>query len=704
MLISVRSWFFRLYKRVFIRATLYGVCGLFVFSLVLVGIDYYTQLDKIGDRLARTAYDRAMFVTNIAAREIEHKNYGEVERLLNAIAGDKYIIAAKAYSRFGQEFASDFTSKEPSSAEKFNENALVAAQQRQPQYRETAATIEYILPVFHGGDAVGSVLVRISKHEMAGVLRASIYQVALVLGLLLLAFVPVLAFLMYRATAGVSRVTQAANEAAAGFLDCNLETDAPGEVGELQSAFRDMMVKLRENIVRIEELAYTDAITGLPNRAKLDNLALTHIDLKPNGKGSVIYIGLDRFKLINDLHGHAVGDKLLRLISHRLARIIEEMAGPMTSRPPCVARFSGDEFVVLLPGLSDPQALDSLVKIVVARLGGSHRIGRLSLSITISAGVARYPEHGRTSEEVLRNANMAMYEAKAAGRGRSVIYNDRIRERMTEREQIRNRLQTALKERSLSVHYQPKVDISSGKIVGSEALLRWNDAELGIVPPCKFIPVAEECGLIVPIGEFVLASALKDMKQLNDRNADVSIAVNVAPAQLQSPGFSERVLGIIAESGFSTDKLELEVTESSLVDYSQTLLDRIMPIKKEGVRFAIDDFGTGYSSLHSLASMPFDTLKIDRSFIMDIDDSEDRRTIVELILSLARQLHLSTVSEGVETQLQMDYINLWGGTLGQGYLWSPAVPFSDFSRMVLEETSGHIGQAAVAEFSRKAAS
>lgn len=687
MLQIIRFWSHEIFKRVFVRATLYGVFGLLAFSLVLIGIDYYTQMDKIGERLARTAHDKALFITNTAARDIESKNYGELERVLNAVAGDRYIIAAKVYTRFGQEFASDFTSATSSSETGFNEDALNAAQLGQSQFRETANTLEYVLPAFRGGEAVGSVLVRISKHEMAGILREKIFQVAVVFGLLLLAFVPVLALMMYRATSGVSRVTQAANEAAAGYLDCKMPTDAPGEVGELQTAFRDMMVNLRQNIVKIEQLAYTDRITGLPNRAKLDNSALTQIDLRPNSAGSVLYIGLDRFKLINDLHGHAVGDQLLRLISKRLAQLVEQMAGPLTSKAPCVARFSGDEFVVLLPGLTDAAALERLSDAVVDRLGGAHRIGNLSLSVTVSVGVACWPEHGKTSEAVLRNANMAMYEAKAEGRAQSVTYNDKIRERMTEREQIRHRLEGALTNRSLSVHYQPKVDLATGKIAGSEALLRWTDDELGSVPPYKFIPVAEESGMIGPIGEFVLETALRDMKAINNRGADVSVAVNVAPVQLQSPDFCDRTLGIIKESGFSTSRLELEVTESSLVDYSQTLLDQIMPIKKEGVKFAIDDFGTGYSSLHSLASMPFDTLKIDRSFIMDIDNSEDRRTIVELILMLARQLNLNTVSEGVETQLQMDYINLWGGTLGQGYLWSPAVPFSDFSKMVFEEAA-----------------
>ncbi len=685
MLQFIRFWTRQILRRVFVRATLFGVCGLLAFSLVLIGIDYYAQTSKIGDRLARTAHDNALLITNTAARDIENKNYGELERILNAVAGDRYIVAAKVYSRFGREFASDFTSAVPSSEVDFNEDALVAAQEGRSIRKETSETIEYVLPAFRGGEAVGSVLVRISKHEMAGILREKIFQVTIVFGLLLLAFVPVLALLMYRATAGVSRVTEAANEAAAGYLDCNMKSDAPGEVGELQTAFREMVNNLRQNIQKIEHLAYTDRITGLPNRAKLDNVALSMIDLRPDSSGGVLYIGLDRFKLINDMHGHAAGDALLKRISRRLAQFVDQMAGPMTSRSPCAARFSGDEFVVLLPGLADPDALERLSEAVVEHLGGALRVGSLSLSVTVSVGVARWPDHGKTAEEVLRNANMAMYEAKAGGRARSVTYNDRIRARMTERERIRHRLEDALASRSLSVHYQPKVDLASGRIAGSEALLRWSDDELGQVPPSKFIPVAEESGMIGPIGEFVLETALNDMKAIAGRGADVSVAVNVAPAQLQSSDFCDRTLGILKDSGFPLDKLELEVTESSLVNYSQNLLDQIMPIKNKGVKFAIDDFGTGYSSLHSLASMPFDTLKIDRSFITEIGNSEDRRTIVELILMMARQLNMNTVSEGVETRLQMEYIHMWGGTLGQGFLWSPAVPYAAFSEMVFEE-------------------
>jgi|GEM_PF-351178 len=672
-------------KRVFVRSTVYAVCGILGFSFFFIGISYYSQVSEITDRLERTAQEKAQFVANISAREIEEKNYGEMERLLNAVAGDRYVTAAKAYSRFGQEFASDVASAAPTSEVQFNIDALNAAQGGDDFLKETADTIEYILPVFRNKVAVGSVLVRVSKEEMSGILQEALWQVVALLAVLVFAFIPALGWLMHKATAGISAVTQAAGEATEGFLDCGLETNAPGEVGELQSAFQNMLQKLRSNIVEIERLAYTDNTTGLANRARLDKLALIMIDQKANASGAVLYIGLDRFKLINDMHGHRVGDDVLREVAKRLVRLLDKVAYAHTNKTPEVARFSGDEFVGILPGLTDHNQLAEVSATVLKLLSQPIQVGPLSLSVSASAGLATYPDQGACAEEVLKNANLAMYQAKAEHRGHAVAYSVSLRAQANEREVIADRLRLAVDNGDLEVYYQPKVTPADGRIVGSEALLRWKDEMLGHVSPVKFIPVAEERGLITRIGELVLHQALSDTQQLHDENCPMSVAVNVSPAQLQSANFTDKTLGIISESGVPLDKLELEITESSLMDYSETVLGRIKPIRDEGVNFAIDDFGTGYSCLSSLADMPFDTLKIDRAFIRDIADCEDRRTIVELILIMAQQLKLNTVAEGIETTLQKDYLKVWGGTLGQGYLWSPAVAFQDYRKMVLAQ-------------------
>ncbi len=613
-----------------------------------------------------------------------------MERLLNAVAKDDYVTAAKAYSRFGQEFASDFMSAAPTSEVQFNEHALNAALTGEDHLEETAGSIDYVLPVFRNGTAVGSVLVRVSKAEIAEIFYKTLWQVLALLSVVAFAFIPALGWLMYKATAGISDVTQAAKEATEGYLDCDLETDAPGEVGDLQAAFQHMLQTQRSNIVEIERLAYTDIITGLANRAQLDKLAATMIDHKPGAEGAVLYVGFDRFKLINDMHGHRVGDEVMRQLAARLARLLDKVAHPLTDNAPALARFSGDEFVAILPGLTDPEQLTEVSGTVLKLLSRPVEVGSVSVSVSASAGFVTYPEQAATAEEVMKNANLAMYQAKSASRGRAVSYSEALRTQANERELIADRLRHAVDTDGLDVFYQPKVIPENGKIVGSEALLRWNDEVLGHVSPAKFIPIAEERGLIASIGRFVLKKALEDTRCLHEEGLRTSVAVNVSPAQFQDENFIEATIGTISESGVGTDKVELEITESSLMDYSDTVLDRIRPIREKGVKFAIDDFGTGYSCLSSLANMPFDTLKIDRSFIMDIATCADRRTIVELIFLMAHQLNLDTVTEGIETQLQKDYLKAWGGTLGQGYLWSPAVEFPEYRAMILAQSVGAI--------------
>ena len=677
-------------RRVFVRSTLYAVCGILGFSFFFIGISYYSQVSGITERLERDARQKAEFVANISAREIENKNYGEMERLLNAVAKDDHVTAAKAYSRFGQEFASDFMSAAPTSEVQFNEYAFNAAQNGAANLLETDGSIDYVLPVFRNGVAVGSVLVRVSKGEIAGIFYNTLWQVVALLGVVAFAFIPALGWLMYKATAGISEVTQAAKEATEGYLDCNLATDAPGEVGDLQGAFRHLLETQRSNIVEIERLAYTDMITGLANRAKLDKLAATMIDHKPGAEGAVLYVGFDRFKLINDMHGHRVGDEVMRQLAARLGRLLDKVAHPHTKNAPALARFSGDEFVAILPGLTDPDQLTEVSETVLRLLSRPVQIGSMSLSVSASAGFVTYPEQGDTAEEVMKNANLAMYQAKSASRGRAVSYSETLRTQANERELIADRLRHAVDTGGLEVFYQPKVIPENGRIVGSEALLRWNDEVLGHVSPAKFIPIAEERGLIAPIGRFVLQRALYDTKHLHSEGLETSVAVNVSPAQFQEETFIEETIGTVSESGVSTEKVELEITESSLMDYSDTVLDRIRPIREQGVKFAIDDFGTGYSCLSSLANMPFDTLKIDRSFIMDIATCADRRTIVELIFLMAHQLNLETVAEGIETPLQKDYLKAWGGTLGQGFLWSPAVAFPEYRAMILAQSVGAV--------------
>lgn len=541
------------------------------------------------------------------------------------------------------------------------------------------------------GNVVGAVSVLLSKAELLGLRTAVIMQFSLIILAMCVLFLPLAAYLMYRSTRGISQLTQFANEAAQGFLDPNIPTDTPGEVGELQTAFRTMVTNWGKSIQKVEYMANVDAVTGLPNRLKFENTATQMIDFNPKASGGLLFLDLDRFKAINDAFGHVTGDLLLKHVGARISETVAEFEAANGKLKPFLARFSGDEFTLLLPGLDDRQQLTSLSELLLERIARPFKIDHLSLRIRASIGVAVYPEDGKTASEVLRSADMAMFRAKQEGRDQLVMFNHAIRQQALERDRIEHSLRSAEENGELEVYYQPKIDMVSGRWAGAEALLRWTHPELGRVSPVKFVPIAEECGMMGSIGEFVLRRSLADMKSLIDEGNDLTVAVNVAPVQLRSPYFTDRTLGILGESGYPLERLELEITESGIMESPRYVGRQIAPIREEGVRFAIDDFGTGYSSLSNLATMPFDTLKIDRSFVMSMSESEDRRVIVQLILTMARQLRMKTVAEGIETQTQLEALKEWGASFGQGYFWSMPVPFPEFSRMVREQNAGAQG-------------
>lgn len=674
------------FQRVFVRATVYSVLGMLAFTLTLIFVNYYSQASKIETRLESFARDKADTIAASVALDIPWLRSKRVETILNTIAADP-VIAAKAYTLAGREFASDWKTFNAPSAITIEPLAVRAAETGVAQIKNAEQSMVYVAPAISNGRVVGSVLIRVSKRELHALLKEFEIQSAVTLLLVFAVFVPVIAVLMHRATAGLSEIAETAKVASEGFLDLdvNLSRLAPGEVGQLQTVFKKLMTTTRQSVAEIRRHVFTDRITGLPNRTQLEKALADRVGGKKGADGVVFYIGLDRFKLINDMHGYRVGDMVLTHLAERLSEITGACAERYAAADPFVSRFSGDEFVVILSGAFSDDQIAEISDELVEKMGRSFRIEQHLFTISVSIGVVQFANREQTSTEVLQNANLAMYRAKSAGRGRPVFYTPALRAEVVEKEFLESRLSHALENNSLEVHYQPKVDILTEKISGAEALLRWNDPELGSVSPLKFIPAAEETGLIVPIGEFVLQKALEDIGATRELGFDISVAVNVSPLQLQSPSFTDRMLGIIGESGFPTQKLELEITESSLVDYTQAIIDKITPIRNEGVKFAIDDFGTGYSCLNSLTNLPFNTLKIDRSFIRDLATNEDRRKITELILLMARQLNMETVSEGIETELQADYIKVWGGRYGQGFLWSKPMPIAEFRELLARE-------------------
>ncbi len=449
------------------------------------------------------------------------------------------------------------------------------------------------------------------------------------------------------------------------------------ELGTLVENFNEMLnqiqvrdADLQEKQKRLNYLAHHDPLTGLANRLLFDDRlqhALANARRKSN-KVALLFIDLDRFKNINDSLGHKTGDVILQAVADRLASAIR--AGDT------LARLGGDEFVVVSEQAVDYQGITMLAQKVQQILVPPVQVGSQELFVSGSIGVSVFPEDGECVESLMQCADVAMYQAKELGRNNYQFFTSGMTERAQESLLMENKLRKALDNRELLIHYQPQVDMASGAIIGMEALLRWQHPVMGLVSPGKFIPLAEETGLILPIGKWVLQEACNQaMLWQKAGYPDWTMAVNISPKQFWQADLLDTIEEVLAKTGFDPALLELEITESAIMQDAEKAIDAMYRIRERGIKLAIDDFGTGYSSLSCLRRFPLSKLKIDRSFTNDILHSDDRGAIAEGIMALARTLKLDVIAEGVEEAAQMEFLLAKGCTEGQGfYLGRPMPP------------------------------
>jgi diguanylate cyclase (GGDEF)-like protein/PAS domain S-box-containing protein len=438
-------------------------------------------------------------------------------------------------------------------------------------------------------------------------------------------------------------------------------------IGRVYS-FRDITEKL-EARERIQVLSYTDALTGLPNRRLLADrvevaLAMARRDNTPF---ALLFLNLDRFKHINETLGHTFGDRVLLEVAERIKG--------STRQVDAVARLGGDEFVILAHQ-ADENGAEAAAWRVMEALKRPFNGGDLSFTVTASIGIAMQPNDGSSFDELMRRAESAMREVKHAGRAAFRFHRPRPAQadaRSRSRMHLDHAMRQALAQGRFRLHYQPQVAIGNGTIVGAEALIRWRDPELGEISPGEFIPVAEETGFIVPIGEWVLRQAVKQAAAWQAAGMPTIVSVNVSALQFQQPGFVDGVANVLREARLPAEWLELELTESILVQDAQDAMLRLQALAQLGVKLAIDDFGTGYSSLAYLKRFPIGRLKIDRSFISGLPTDESDAGIVRAIVSMGRALRLEIIAEGVETVAQRDFLQEAGCDLYQGFLFSPAL-------------------------------
>ena len=452
----------------------------------------------------------------------------------------------------------------------------------------------------------------------------------------------------------------------------NREGQATGAV----IVFRDVSAA-RAMALRLAHSAEHDVLTGLPNRALLNDRINQAIILasRHTKKVGVLFLDLDGFKHINDSLGHLTGDKLLQSITKRLCDCVRASD--------TVSRQGGDEFVVLLSEMEHSEDGAVTARRLLQAVAAAHFINEQDLHVTTSIGISVYPDDGLDAETLIKNADTAMYQAKENGRQSYQFFKSSMNERAVERQSIEEGLRRALERKEFTLHYQPKVSLKTGEITGAEALLRWKPARQDLVSPAKFIPVAEDCGLILPIGKWVLREACAQARAWSDaRLPSITIAVNISAMEFRHEHFLEGVFEILKETGLDPKLLELELTESVLMKRVEATGSILATLRAKGIRVAVDDFGTGYSSLSYLRKFPIDALKIDQSFVRQITTYGGETSIVTAIIGMGRSLGLRVIAEGIETPEELAFLQAQQCEEGQGYYFSRPLPPGQFVKLL----------------------
>lgn len=443
-----------------------------------------------------------------------------------------------------------------------------------------------------------------------------------------------------------------------------------------------MEKRLQKQNDDIRHMAYYDPLTSLPNRQlfnELLHMALAQAHRHNHDRMlAVLFLDLDRFKVINDTLGHPIGDQLLQAVAHRLKQCCRRDRDT-------VSRRGGDEFIILLPELDNSHEAVRVAKKIIDAFSEPFILPEHELFIGTCIGISLFPEDGSDGETLVKNADMAMYRAKEDGRNRYHLYNQTMDVQASRRLVMENSLRWALQKGEFFLNYQPQVNVKTGRIICTEALIRWQHPDLGLIPPKQFIPLAEETGLIVQLGEWVLRTACAQNKAWQNENLPpVRVAVNISPRQFQNHKLAETVEKVLAETEMEPSWLELEVTEGTMLQDIDTTIHTLRRLSNLGVRISIDDFGTGYSSLSYIKKLPIHTLKIDQSFVSDLTVNSDDAAIASAIINMAQTLKLNVVAEGVEAVEQVKFLGTLNCPEMQGFYFSKPLPANELSHFMLD--------------------
>ncbi len=448
--------------------------------------------------------------------------------------------------------------------------------------------------------------------------------------------------------------------------------DSDGNPVKMAGSYADITAKkVAEEKVR--RLAYFDSLTGLSNRSKLSEV-FNGITAKTDNDVALVFIDLDNFKLINDSYGHYIGDKLLITVATRLQEICTDKM--------YISRLGGDEFTIIIWDYKSEKELTEFVEKLINYLESSININGQNITLAVTIGISLYPKDANSFDNLLKKADTAMYKANEKI-CKYIFFNQQMNDAIVERLNLRNSIKLAMEQGEFFLYYQPQYWSRDKKMMGLEALIRWNSSTLGFVSPAKFIPAAEESRLIIPLGEWILEEALKFLRQVHDRGYQhLIMSVNISPIQLIQRNFAEMVIGLLKRYELSPEYLELEITESAMMESVERVLHNILLLREMGIRIALDDFGTGYSALNYLTKIPINTLKIDKSFIDNIGQVKEKSLLISSIVDIGRKLGLSIVAEGVETEDQFNYLQRRNCERIQGYLFSKPLPGEEVLKLM----------------------
>lgn len=438
----------------------------------------------------------------------------------------------------------------------------------------------------------------------------------------------------------------------------------------------DAHEQLEEYSQKLHHLAYHDTLTGLYNRLYLYEEIGENL-LKHSNESAFYFIDLDNFKFVNDALGHNIGDELLKEISNRLLTLASDDIS--------LIRLGGDEFVFFVNKIQSKVEAEAFAVQIIDIFNSHFDVRDSRISVTVSIGIAMFPDNGDSVDNLLRNSDMAMYKVKNSGKNGFYFFNNQLKEELMERINIERNFANALKNEEFEIHYQPQIHIDSDNIDGFEALVRWNSQELGMLSPLKFISVAEETGFIILLGEWILRTACSTIANLNKKlDSAFNISVNISVIQLVQDDFVKMVKQVLEETGLSPELLELEITESVIMESKELVMEKIKMLRSLGIKFAIDDFGTGYSSLSYLRNIPLTTLKIDKLFVDDIANPTSSTDVTDTIIDLGHKMHLTIVAEGVETKEQINYLKENGCDKIQGFYYSKPLPLKELEEFISE--------------------